>query len=357
MTKEQQLAKSLRTCLDHIEKANLKNIAGTGGGAALGGAIGGPLGAGIGAVAGNELTKEDSPAEQGMKAAQRDNLRSKSNRIARSNPGKAGELAAQADNVEKDGLLNIAGTAGGALLGNAIAPGLGTAIGAVGGNMLTAGKSLNKSFTQKADLKNIAGTGGGAALGGAIGGPLGAGIGAVAGNELTKPKAPKPTTQAAPAASSGSSEPENTMGGDIGLLSLEYLTRKCNAQLQLKKAITLIEGYSPMGYTDLLKAFGTTESIPDVMKEEISRPPTSWFEFAVKKSQSVDSNPTNYAVNFWYKTDLSKAVAEPLGSKFQPKERKPVFDDGGTSELSNRPTDTHVEDLAGNGKSKTTKTF
>jgi hypothetical protein len=292
-----------------------------------------------------------------MKAAQRDNLRSKSNRIARSNPGKAGELAAQADNVEKDGLLNIAGTAGGALLGNAIAPGLGTAIGAVGGNMLTAGKSLNKSFTQKADLKNIAGTGGGAALGGAIGGPLGAGIGAVAGNELTKPKAPKPTTQAAPAASSGSSEPENTMGGDIGLLSLEYLTRKCNAQLQLKKAITLIEGYSPMGYTDLLKAFGTTESIPDVMKEEISRPPTSWFEFAVKKSQSVDSNPTNYAVNFWYKTDLSKAVAEPLGSKFQPKERKPVFDDGGTSELSNRPTDTHVEDLAGNGKSKTTKTF
>jgi len=129
-----------------------------------------------------------------------------------------------------------------------------------------------------ADMKNIVGAGVGGLAGGAIGGPTGAGIGAAAGSALTQPKPPATAEQK----------------------SLDIRILKCNAELKIKKAIVLTEGYSPMTYIDLLKAFGSTQNIPDIMKEEISRPPASWFENAIMKSSEISREPFKYAVSIWY---------------------------------------------------------
>jgi hypothetical protein len=145
---------------------------------------------------------------------------------------------------------------------------------------------------EKADLKNIAGTGGGAALGSLVGGAPGAAIGGIAGNALTKPKPPAPP--AAPTAKA---------------------ILKCQAELRLKKAITLVEGYSPMTYIDLVKAFGSTESIPDIMKEEILRPPTQWFETAIMKASEITDQPFTYAVKMWYGKGVGPALGAAAGSE------------------------------------------
>jgi hypothetical protein len=149
----------------------------------------------------------------------------------------------------------------------------------------------------KADTKNMLGTGGGAALGAGLtgGNPLGAAAGGIVGNELTKPKPPTP---AAPLQN-----------------SLDFRIAKCKAELQLKKAITVLEGYSPMSYIDLLKAFGSTEKIPDIMKEELQRPPVDWFENAIMKASTVTETPYKYAMNVWYgKAGMGQAIAaDPRG--------------------------------------------
>jgi hypothetical protein len=143
----------------------------------------------------------------------------------------------------------------------------------------------------KADMKNIVGTGAGAGIGAAVGGPVGAGVGGVVGNELTKPKPPSAPLQN----------------------SLDTMLVKCRAELRLKKAITMIEGYTPMTYIDLVKAFGSTENIPDIMKEELRRPPTSWFETAIMKASSITKEPFNYAVSIWYGKDFIAKI-NPLAS-------------------------------------------
>ena len=86
--------------------------------------------------------------------------------------------------------------------------------------------------------------------------------------------------------------------------SMDSRLAKCKAEIQLKKAITKIEGYSPMSYLDMVKAFGATEKIPDIMKDEISRPPTAWFEYAIMKSSEIVTDPFGYAIDFWYGKDM-----------------------------------------------------
>jgi hypothetical protein len=143
----------------------------------------------------------------------------------------------------------------------------------------------------KADPKNIAGTGAGALIGSAMSGgnPLAAAAGGIVGNEITKPKDTSGMTQ----------------------LSADSRLLRCNTELKLKKAIALAEGYSPMTYVDLVKAFGTTENIPDVMKEELYRPPASWFEVAIIKSSSLVEEPFGHAVSLWYGKDLDISKLNP----------------------------------------------
>lgn len=89
------------------------------------------------------------------------------------------------------------------------------------------------------------------------------------------------------------------------MLSLDTMISKSQATLRVRKAITLLEGYSPMMDADVKKAFG---DIPSIMKDEENRPPADWFEFAVKELQPLTDKPRSVAVNFWYGKDLEQKL-------------------------------------------------
>jgi len=253
----------------------------------------------------------------------------------------------------------ILGAGIGALAGHALGGPIGAAAGGMGGTAIEDKVGKSKKSEKSMDealvpwtksqyedfMKGVLGAGIGGLAGGALAGPVGAAAGGMAGtaieDKLQKPKkpvAPEPVQAMKKAEGiephkdpeftqwvhqKRKQDPEFRSWFDSGAVTQRFketqdsYTKKADPKMIKEKALKLCKM--------IAKSENGTEDLSTITSDQFNR---ALFQ-------------ASYDI-----IGIDKAVAEPIDSKYNPKERKPTFDNGGESEISHSPTTANVSELA-----------